>query len=375
MVFILLLGIGVLAYPFARDTLNDYLAQELIASYQKKANEKNAQETEKIKAKMAEENKALAEKNGTPGLTDFNQAVDEKNAQNVTTDFLAQHTIGSITIPKISIDLPIFDTTSEIFLQKGITLLQGSSYPTGGESTHAVLSGHRGLAEAKLFTDLPDLKIGDEFYLTVNKETLAYEVEAIKVVKPDETESLKIQPGRDLVTLLTCTPYMVNSHRLLVTGHRVPYVKAAEKKVLETKNKKEYKFIFWLLGSLLGLILLFLFFYHLLRYLGIRKNSYGLSLKVVDNEGKPLLVTGKLLTKNGKKNLKRNGQSLILTTNDQGIMAMDDLKGGHYQLKVGDVSLELKIKKVQDNAFTLSLKKAGKGILTKEEKDYLLKML
>lgn len=375
MVFILLLGIGVLAYPFARDTLNDYLAQELIASYQKKANEKNAQETEKIKAKMAEENKALAEKNGTPGLTDFNQAVDEKNAQNVTTDFLAQHTIGSITIPKISIDLPIFDTTSEIFLQKGITLLQGSSYPTGGESTHAVLSGHRGLAEAKLFTDLPDLKIGDEFYLTVNKETLAYEVEAIKVVKPDETESLKIQPGRDLVTLLTCTPYMVNSHRLLVTGHRVPYVKAAEKKVLETKNKKEYKFIFWLLGSLLGLILLFLFFYHLLRYLGIRKNSYGLSLKVVDNEGKPLLVSGELLTKNGKKNLKRNGQSLILTTNDQGIMAMDDLKGGHYQLKVGDVSLELKIKKVQDNAFTLSLKKAGKGILTKEEKDYLLKML
>lgn len=375
MVFILLLGIGVLAYPFARDTLNDYLAQELIASYQKKANEKNAQETEKIKAKMAEENKALAEKNGTPGLTDFNQAVDEKNAQNVTTDFLAQHTIGSITIPKISIDLPIFDTTSEIFLQKGITLLQGSSYPTGGESTHAVLSGHRGLAEAKLFTDLPELKIGDEFYLTVNKETLAYEVEAIKVVKPDETESLKIQPGRDLVTLLTCTPYMVNSHRLLVTGHRVPYVKAAEKKVLETKNKKEYKFIFWLLGSLLGLILLFIFFYHLLRYLGIRKNSYGLSLKVVDNEGKPLLVSGELLTKNGKKNLKRNGQSLILTTNDQGIMAMDDLKGGHYQLKVGDVSLELKIKKVQDNAFTLSLKKAGKGILTKEEKDYLLKML
>lgn len=375
MVFILLLGIGVLAYPFARDTLNDYLAQELIASYQKKANEKNAQETEKIKAKMAEENKALAEKNGTPGLTDFNQAVDEKNAQNVTTDFLAQHTIGSITIPKISIDLPIFDTTSEIFLQKGITLLQGSSYPTGGESTHAVLSGYRGLAEAKLFTDLPELKIGDEFYLTVNKETLAYEVEAIKVVKPDETESLKIQPGRDLVTLLTCTPYMVNSHRLLVTGHRVPYVKAAEKKVLETKNKKEYKFIFWLLGSLLGLILLFLFFYHLLRYLGIRKNSYGLSLKVVDNEGKPLLVSGELLTKNGKKNLKRNGQSLILTTNDQGIMAMDDLKGGHYQLKVGDVSLELKIKKVQDNAFTLSLKKAGKGILTKEEKDYLLKML
>lgn len=95
----------------------------------------------------------------------------------------------------------------------------------------------------------------------------------------------------------------------------------------------------------------------------------------MDNEGKPLLVSGELLTKNGKKNLKRNGQSLILTTNDQGIMAMDDLKGGHYQLKVGDVSLELKIKKVQDNVFTLSLKKAGKGILTKEEKDYLLKML
>ncbi|WP_311744730.1 class C sortase, partial [Staphylococcus pseudintermedius] len=132
-------------------------------------------------------------------------------------------TIGIVNIPKIKIKLPIFDTTNDLFLAKGTSLLEGTSYPTGGKSTHAVISGHRGLPSAKLFTDLPDLKKGDVFFIEINKRTLAYEIDQLKVVEPTETEDLLIEKDKDLVTLLTCTPYMINSHRLLVRGHRIPY--------------------------------------------------------------------------------------------------------------------------------------------------------
>ncbi|MDT0901799.1 class C sortase, partial [Staphylococcus pseudintermedius] len=117
----------------------------------------------------------------------------------------------------------MFDTTNDLFLAKGTSLLEGTSYPTGGKSTHAVISGHRGLPSAKLFTDLPDLKKGDVFFIEINKRTLAYEIDQLKVVEPTETEDLLIEKDKDLVTLLTCTPYMINSHRLLVRGHRIPY--------------------------------------------------------------------------------------------------------------------------------------------------------
>ncbi|BDP74056.1 hypothetical protein EfmAA96_18410 [Enterococcus faecium] len=113
------------------------------------------------------------------------------------------------------------------------------------KNTHAVLSGHRGLPEAKLFTDLPKLKKGDQFFIQINGKTLAYQVEKIQVVLPDEVDSLGIQKGRDLVTLLTCTPYMVNTHRLLVTGHRIPYqAKEAKKAIQGIDQWKKWKFLF-----------------------------------------------------------------------------------------------------------------------------------
>ena len=131
--------------------------------------------------------------------------------------------MGTVEIPKINIELPIYHTTDETVLERAAGHLEGSSLPVGGESTHAVISAHRGLPSASLFTDLDQLEEGDHFLLHVLDDTLAYEVDKISVVEPEETQDLAVEQGEDLVTLLTCTPYGVNSHRLLVRGHRVPY--------------------------------------------------------------------------------------------------------------------------------------------------------
>ena len=154
-------------------------------------------------------------------------------------DFLNLHgsgLMGYVEIPKIDVNLPIYHGTSEEVLQKGIGHLLGSSLPIGGEGFHSVLTGHSGLAGAKLFSDLDQLSLGDRFYLHILGETLAYEVAEINRVLPYETELLLAAPGEDLCTLVTCTPYGVNSHRLLVRGTRVPYEKTLEE-ALETPKE------------------------------------------------------------------------------------------------------------------------------------------
>ena len=141
--------------------------------------------------------------------------------------------MGFVEVPKINIKIPIYHTTDEEVLEQAAGHLEGSSLPVGGENTHAVISAHRGLPSASLFTDLDKLEEGDHFLLYILDDVLCYEVDQILVVEPDETESLAVQEGQDLVTLLTCTPYGVNSHRLLVRGHRVPY----EPEVIEDENQ------------------------------------------------------------------------------------------------------------------------------------------
>ncbi|HFZ9503377.1 TPA: class C sortase SrtC2 [Streptococcus agalactiae] len=131
--------------------------------------------------------------------------------------------IGHVAIPSIGVDIPIYAGTSETVLQKGSGHLEGTSLPVGGLSTHSVLTAHRGLPTARLFTDLNKVKKGQIFYVTNIKETLAYKVVSIKVVDPTALSEVKIVNGKDYITLLTCTPYMINSHRLLVKGERIPY--------------------------------------------------------------------------------------------------------------------------------------------------------
>lgn len=149
-----------------------------------------------------------------------------------------------INIPKIDVNLPIYHGTDSEHMLKGVGHLVGTSFPVGGVDTHAVLSAHSGLSTAELFTNLADLKKGDLFYIHVLDDVLAYEVDKINVVKPDETNDLKIVPGQDYVTLVTCTPYGINSHRLLVRVHRVEYDPDLEKQESKKANNdvwfKEY---------------------------------------------------------------------------------------------------------------------------------------
>lgn len=134
--------------------------------------------------------------------------------------------MGYIDIPKIDIVLPVYHGTSESVLQSGVGHLKNTSLPVGGKSSHAVVSGHRGLANAKIFTDLNKMELGDVFYIKILHHTFAYQVDQILTVLPSETDALQIEKGKDYVTLVTCTPYAVNTHRLLVRGTRIPYKEA-----------------------------------------------------------------------------------------------------------------------------------------------------
>ena len=262
MLFLLLSGIGILAYPFVSDALNNYLDQQIISHYQQQAVKENEAIMAKIQKDMTKKNQQLAKKGGNPGVDPFT-----KKKEPVKTDktYFEKHTIGILTIPKINVNLPIFDQTTMKLLEKGACLLEGTSYPIGGKSTHAVLSSHRGLSQAKLFTNLPQLKIKDHFYIEINGQYLAYQVDQIKTVEPTETEALQIQEDQDLVTLVTCTPYMINSHRLLVRGHRIVVEPEEIKESLE-KVKQAKCTAFLLVSGLIGVLLL-LFLVILIKFL------------------------------------------------------------------------------------------------------------
>ncbi|KAA9177437.1 class C sortase [Enterococcus durans] len=259
MVLVFAIGILFLVYPFISDTINDYLDQQIIANYQKQAERKNKEVLKTIREKYVEDNQKIAEKNSLSGGDPFDTEATEKQ----TKTYLEKHTVGVLTIPKIHVRLPIFDQTTSLLLEKGATLLEGTSYPVGGESTHAVLSSHRGLPKAKLFTDLDQLGMNDLFFIDSYGKRLVYEVDKIKIIEPTETDELLIEEGQDLVTLVTCTPYMVNSHRLLVRGHRIDYEKNKSEKIINqlTKQKKHQFYLVIVLFTLgiigIGSVLIF----------------------------------------------------------------------------------------------------------------------
>lgn len=259
MVLVFAIGILFLVYPFISDTINDYLDRQIIANYQKQAERKNKEVLKTIREKYVEDNQKIAEKNSLSGGDPFDTEATEKQ----TKTYLEKHTVGVLTIPKIHVRLPIFDQTTSLLLEKGATLLEGTSYPVGGESTHAVLSSHRGLPKAKLFTDLDQLGMNDLFFIDSYGKRLVYEVDKIKIIEPTETDELLIEEGQDLVTLVTCTPYMVNSHRLLVRGHRIDYEKNKSEKIINqlTKQKKHQFYLVIVLFTLgiigIGSVLIF----------------------------------------------------------------------------------------------------------------------
>ena len=251
---IFLAGLSLLLYPFVANQWNNYRQKQLISGYEQVVSDKEAAEgidydAERKKAEdyneallpcVLPDSFALAESSGVDPVY--------MNTLNIAGDEM----MGSVEIPKINIKSPIYHTTEEDVLNKGAGHLEGSSLPVGGANTHAVISAHRGLPSASLFTDLDQMKVGDHFLLHVLDETLCYEVDKISVVKPEDTTALAVEDGQDLVTLLTCTPYGVNTERLLVRGHRVPYVEeeVKEEKTVLSGSSLHTNYLLWVFVGL-----------------------------------------------------------------------------------------------------------------------------
>ncbi|MDO4620895.1 MAG: class C sortase [Lachnospiraceae bacterium] len=219
LILLFLVGLGIALYPVISNQFNLYRASKLISYYQKETGEIPAADYSDI----LEACRAYNNKVGSAAVADaFSNEEGEASAEYMALlNMDEQGMMGTIEIPRIGVKIPIYHTTKDEVLQNGAGHMEGSSLPVGGEDTHSVLAAHRGLPSAKLFSDLDQVEVGDFFYINVLNETLIYEVEEILVVEPQETGSLSIQRGRDLVTLVTCTPYAINTHRLLVRGKRI----------------------------------------------------------------------------------------------------------------------------------------------------------
>lgn len=183
---------------------------------------------------------------------------EKKGVENYARMLEVREKIGYVDIPKIGQQIPVYAGTSEDVLQHACGHLEGTSLPIGGKDTHAVITAHRGLPQVKLFRDLDKMEVGDLFFFTNVKETLAYKVDQILVVEPWDFEPVLVVEGKDLMTLLTCTPYMINSHRLLVRGHRVPYVPEVKEEI--ERAKFNYKSLI-VPGLILAIVMLIIYLY------------------------------------------------------------------------------------------------------------------
>ncbi|PWG66085.1 class C sortase [Bifidobacterium callitrichidarum] len=230
-VLVILAGLLVLFYPTISNFLIMRNASYVVKGYDSEVEALSDEEAAKLTEAAHEWNRQLAAANSgsTDALTGAVNTESTDEAYNKLLNLNGDGMMGYITIPRLKETMPIYHGTSEKVLQVGIGHLEQTSLPVGGESTHAALSGHRGLPTAKLFTDLNLMKKGDRFYIKILKDTYAYQVDKITVVLPTNTKELAIEPGKDLVTLITCTPYAVNTHRLLVRAHRIPYTPEQEK--------------------------------------------------------------------------------------------------------------------------------------------------
>lgn len=233
-VIALLFFVGVLLYPTVSDYLSRIHSSKVIQSYEKSIVGLDQETKTKMLQAAHAYNSSLI---GKGELYDPFMSIEKVDKYYMSLlNSNGDGVMGYIQIPRIDVKLPIYHTTSDKVLQKGVGHLQGTSLPVGGKSTHVALSGHRGLPSSSLFTDLDLLEIGDIFYMEVLGNTSAYKIDQIKIVLPTETKDLEIIDGKDYVTLITCTPYSVNTHRLLVRGTRIDYQKAVEEQANEVNN-------------------------------------------------------------------------------------------------------------------------------------------
>ena len=234
---VFLLALGITLYPFVSNYLAEKYQSTAMAAYSDAISRMDDTTLMREREAAQQFNRSIGviSMSGPDAISRLNAARDGyDDLLNVNNNGI----MGYIRIPAIDVELPIYHGVENSTLEQGVGHLPGSSLPVGGESTHAVLAAHSGLASQRMFTDLEQLREGDRFYLSVLGETLAYEIDQMLVVEPDDAAALELQPGMDLVTLITCTPYAVYTHRLLVRGKRVPY-EPAQEEVVEAEAAPE----------------------------------------------------------------------------------------------------------------------------------------
>lgn len=212
----LIIGLGIFFYPHVSNWWNEFHQSRAIMQYEESIAAFNAEEYANYIEKAKKYNQMIAE-NGIKWV----MTEEEKEEYYKVLNIDGTGNMGYISIPKIKINLPLYHSVSEDVLQRSIGHIEGSSFPVGGETSHSMVSGHRGLPSAKLFSELDKLSEGDRWTVSILNETYTYEVDQIRTVEPDDLQFLQLEEGQDLMTLITCTPYGVNTHRLLIRGHRV----------------------------------------------------------------------------------------------------------------------------------------------------------
>ena len=267
-ILVILLGAGAAAYPLIASINNEHTQSLVQTDYEEKLQQLDTSEIDAALAAAREYNKTIS----TVQIEDIDKIKADLPPYEDLLNLANNGIMGYIKIPAINIDLPIYHGTTGAAMEKGAGHMEGTSLPVGGIGTHAVISAHSGMASAKLFTDLDKLELGDMFFITVCNQKLAYEVDNIAVVEPTDIDLIRIDTQQDCVTLLTCTPYGVNTHRLLVRGHRV---EMAEEAIAEVEDKVEPAASTWIekyeqgiligVAIFLGLLLIALLVYFIKR--------------------------------------------------------------------------------------------------------------
>ena len=250
LILFLVSGIGLLLYPTVSELWNSYHQSQAISNYENKVEKLDTSKADEMRAAAEFYNQTL-EKGVVPN---YRLSEEEKKTYNSLLDVTGTGIMAYVEIPTLGTNLPIYHGTDDAILQVAIGHIPGSSLPVGGQGTHSVISGHRGLPSAKLFTDIDKLKNGDRFMIHVLGNTITYQVDQTLTVEPDDVSSLAIDPEQDYCTLVTCTPYGINSHRLLVRGHRVP-----NEEMISKSSKKKTNVIPWIYIAIILLVLIFIF--------------------------------------------------------------------------------------------------------------------
>lgn len=238
---VFVVGFMICSYPLASNVVEGFYQKDALSTYNQTVNNTNAQALEENYKKSEEYNNVLFNQRFATVGQGGSSILSEDSYNSILN--MGNGVMGSVEIPKINVNLPIYHGTSDEVLSVGVGHVYGSSLPVGGINTRSVLTGHRGLPNAKLFTRLDEIVEGDLFFVRVLNDTLAYKVSDIMVIEPEDVDSVDIVEGKDLVSLITCTPYGLNTHRLVVTGERVPYEPEVHESIKqETMSYRELLF-------------------------------------------------------------------------------------------------------------------------------------